>query len=237
MWFAIAVIFTIVMMVVTRRQWNPSGEILIIPVLTKNLARFFLVGIFAAFILTFLTDTVVIVPAGQRGVVFDRLRGGVQEKNLNEGLNFVIPFVQEATLFDVRIQKVEFDATAASKDLQFVRTKVALNYNPIATEVQDIYKQYGLSYAEKVVHPAVQEAVKSATARYTAEELITKREEVKDQIQDILSKHVARAHLKLVETYITDFEFSPEFARAIEAKQIAEQDALKARRDLDRVKI
>jgi regulator of protease activity HflC (stomatin/prohibitin superfamily) len=236
MWFILAVVFVVVMLVLTRRQWNPRADEIDIPVLTRKLAKYFTVGLLVAFFMTFLEDAVVIVPAGHRGVIFDRFKG-IQSKQLNEGMNFIIPFAQEATIFDVRVQKVEFDATAASKDMQSVRTKVALNYHPIPEEVPNIFKQYGLGYGDKVVHPAVQEAVKAATARYTAEELITKREEVKTQIHEILTRHVGQAHLRLVETYITDFEFSSEFAHAIEAKQIAEQQALKARRDLDRVKI
>ncbi len=235
MWFIVAAMFVVVMMALTRNQWNKGTEIDVAQ-MTRNLAKFFVMGIGAALIVTFISDSVVIVPAGHRGVIFDRFKG-IQSKQLNEGMNFIIPFLQESTLFDVRVQKVEFEATAASKDLQSVRTKVALNFNPVPEEVPNIFREYGLGYTEKVVHPAVAEALKAATARYTAEELITRREEVKTQIHDILTKHVSQAHLRLVETYITDFEFSPEFAHAIEAKQIAEQQALKARRDLDRIKI
>lgn len=236
MWFMIAVIFVVVMMLITRTQWNPRGETIEVSALTRNLSKFFLIGIVIAFGLTFLQDSVVVVPAGHRGVVFDRFKG-LQQRALGEGMNIITPFVQDATLFDVRVQKVEFDATAASKDLQSVRTKVALNFQPSAELIAEIYKNYGLDYTEKVVHPAVQEALKAATARYTAEELITRREEVKTQIHDILAKHMLTANLTLLETYITDFEFSREFASAIEAKQIAEQQALKAKRDLDRIKV
>jgi regulator of protease activity HflC (stomatin/prohibitin superfamily) len=85
--------------------------------------------------------------------------------------------------------------------------------------------------------PAVQEAVKATTARFTAEELITHREEVKKIIQEIVDKYVAKVNIKVEELYITDFDFSRQFAEAIESKQIAEQTALKAKRDLDRIKI
>jgi regulator of protease activity HflC (stomatin/prohibitin superfamily) len=236
MWFLFAAIFVAAMMALTRRQWNPQGDTIDVARMTRNLAKFFTIGIVVAFALTFVGDTVVVVPAGHRAVVFDRFKG-LQTTPLKEGMNFIVPMLQEATLVDVRVQKAEFDSTAASKDLQSVHTKVALNFLALPDQVAEIYRNYGLGVTEKVIHPAVQEALKAATARYTAEELITRREEVKQQIHQILEKHMATANLKLVETYITDFEFSTEFARAIESKQIAEQQALKARRDLDRIKI
>lgn len=236
MWFVIAMLFVLVMMVLTRNQWFPRGAGLDVGQMLASFFKFFAVGIVGAFVLTFLFECLVIVPAGHRGVIFDRFKG-VQQKQLEEGFNLIIPFIQEATLIDVRIQKVEFDATAASRDLQSVHAKVALNCQVIPEKVSSLFQVYGVEYNEKVIHPALQEAVKATTARYTAEELITKREEVKNQIHELLQSHMSPAHLKLVETYITDFEFSPEFSRAIESKQIAEQQALKAKRDLDRIKI
>ncbi len=237
MWFTLAVIFVVIMMALGYKTWfSPREQLFHTDVFIRSLAKYFAIGLSVALLATFITDSVVIVPAGNRGVVFDRFKG-VRPVSLNEGLNMILPIVQDATLFEVRVQKVEFDATAASKDLQSVRTKIALNFHPIPEQVPEIYRAYGLGYTEKIVHPAVQEAVKSVTARYTAEELITRREEVKGHIHDQLVRHVGAANLKLVETYITDFEFSSEFAHAIEAKQVAEQQAFKARRDLDRIKI
>lgn len=235
MWFTIAVAYVAVMLALTRRSWI-DAENLDFPQLIKGLIKHSIIAFLGAMVLTVVQSSIVIVPAAHRGVIFDRLKG-IQSVQLNEGISFVIPLIQDVTFFDVRIRKAEFEATAASRDLQIVRAKVALNFGPVTEEVSAIYKDYGTEYTEKVVHPALQEAVKAATARYTAEELITKREEVKGQIHELLAKHMAPAHLRLVETYITDFEFSSDFAHAIEAKQIAEQQALKAKRDLDRVRI
>ena len=178
----------------------------------------------------------VIVPAGGRGVVFNKFNG-IKLTALGEGFNFILPWVEEVSIYDTRVQKVEFNATAASKDLQSVSTKVALNFRPHAAKVADIHRNVGVDYAEKIIHPAVQEAVKATTARYTAEELITRREEVKKQIHELLKSQMAPVNLDLEETYITDFQFSQDFAHAVEAKQIAEQEAFKAKRDLDRIKI
>lgn len=183
-----------------------------------------------------LGGSITIIGAGERGVVFDSV-SGVKPKALGEGINFVTPFVQSVIVFNVQTQKVEFEATAASKDLQNVATKVALNFNPTAESVPEIYQTYGVDYEEKVIHPAVQEAVKAITALYTAEELITKREAVKTGVQEHLAKMMTIAHLQLTQTYITDFKFEQAFSQAIEQKQVAEQQAMKAKRDLDRVKL
>jgi prohibitin 2 len=135
------------------------------------------------------------------------------------------------------VQKVEYDAEAASKDLQTVHTKVAVNFHPVAESVPALFREVGPGYTEKVIHPAVQEAVKASSAKYTAEELITKRDQIKASIQEHMRSVLQRNHVVLVEIYITNFEFSNEFSRAIEAKQVAEQRALQAKRDLDRIKI
>lgn len=181
-------------------------------------------------------DSVVVVPAGNRGVVFDQIHG-VQQYALNEGVNFITPFIQKVILFDVRVQKDESEASASSKDLQMVSTKVALNLKLNPKNVFAVYQQVGPSYLQTIVHPAIAESVKAITAKYTAEELITRREEVKNGIAELLAHHLDKSNIELVNTYITDFAFSRGFSESIEAKQIAEQTALKAKRDLDRVRI
>lgn len=190
-----------------------------------------------AVVLQVIVSGVVVVPAGHRAVVFDVLRGGVKPVALGEGLNFIVPFTQEATVIDIRVQKAEYDAEAASKDLQTVHAKVAVNFHPEANTVPNLFREVGVGYTEKVIHPAVQEALKASSAKYTAEELITKRDQVKQSIQEHLRGVLTRSNINLTETYITNFEFSNEFSRAIESKQVAEQRALQAKRDLDRIKI
>lgn len=235
MLFVLAVFVVVVLMALSYKSWLNDKD-LNVREFTVRLAKYFIISIFIAFILTFAKDAVVVVPAGHRGVIFDKIHG-IRQVSLNEGVNFIIPFMQEATLFDIRIQKAEYDSAAASKDLQIVHTKVALNFHPVADKVHELYRNFGVDYAEKVIHPAVQEAVKATTARYTAEELITRREEIKKNIHDLLKAQTKQATLEITETYITDFDFSAGFAQAIESKQIAEQQALKAKRDLDRVRI
>lgn len=189
-----------------------------------------------AVVLVLVSSTVVIVPPGHRGVVFNRV-SGIKPAALNDGLNFVVPILETTVLMDVRVQKDSYDATAASKDMQIVHTKVALNYRPVPEAVPKLYSEVGVAYSDRVIQPAVQEAVKATTARFTAEELITHREDVKKLIQELVEKYVSKVNIRIEELYITDFDFSRQFAEAIESKQIAEQTALKAKRDLDRIKI
>ncbi len=181
-------------------------------------------------------NSVHIVPAAHRGVKFNILSGLVPIA-YGEGLAMKIPFVETFIDIDVRIDKVEHQVSAASKDLQTVGTTVALNFRPDPDRVMNIYQSIGLSYRERVIDPSIQEAVKSVTAQYTAEELITRREEVKDKIQSVLDEKLRPEHIIVVAVNLTDFQFSEVFSSAIEQKQTAEQLALKAKRDLDRIRI
>jgi prohibitin 2 len=176
-----------------------------------------------------------IVGAGERGVVFNQLGG--QLRILPQGFHFVVPMVERVIKMDVRIRKSDTRATAASKDLQTVATEIVLNYHLFPEKVDKIYQDIGLEYEKRIIDPAVQEIVKGVTARFTAEELITKRQHVKDEIKTALHQRLMASNIFLDELNITDFQFSKGFNEAIESKQTAEQLALKAQRDLERVKI
>ncbi|MGD9677557.1 MAG: prohibitin family protein [Vulcanibacillus sp.] len=177
----------------------------------------------------------VIVEAGHVGVVVQL--GAVQPVALEEGLHFKIPFIQEVVQVEVRVRKTESQQTAASKDMQIVTTTVAVNYHLINEQAADLYKRVGLSYNERIVDPAIGEAVKAVTAQYTAEELISKRSEVSAKIKESLSAKFSSYNISLDEINITEFKFSEEYNNAIEQKQIAEQNALKATLDLQRIEI
>jgi regulator of protease activity HflC (stomatin/prohibitin superfamily) len=174
------------------------------------------------------------VDAGERAVV---LRFGAVKSTVAEGLHFKAPFIDSVVKIDVRVTKAETETESSSKDLQIVRSEIALNYHPDADKVGEIYKDIGLRWEERVVDPAVKETFKAITAGYTAEELITRRAEVSDAIRQDLSEKLAKYHLIVEALSITDFAFSKAFNAAIEAKQIAEQQALKAQRDLQRIKL
>lgn len=176
------------------------------------------------------------VGAGERGVVFSQF-GGVGDLVLDEGLRFKVPFIQDIIPIDVKIQKSETAVAASSKDLQMVSSTIAVNYHVLPEAANKVYQEVGLSFKERIIDPAVQESMKAATAQFTAEELITRRGEVSIQIKDMLSSRL-RTHSILVDEFnIVDFSFSAVFNEAIEMKQTAEQSALKAQRDLDRIKI
>ena len=210
------------------RSW---GRVTIPQLVARGLGSFVILIVLAN-----LAGAVLIVPAGHRVVVFDKFTG-VKPNALGEGMHLIIPFLQDAVRFDVRVQKTDVKANAASKDLQDVSTELVLNFRPNPEKISTIYQHFGTEYADKVVTPAVQEVVKAVLATYTAEEIITKREQVKSEVHKQLKEMITRADLELEETYITNFAFSEAFAHAIEQKQVAEQLALKANRDLDRIKI
>ena len=177
-----------------------------------------------------------IIGAGERGVVFSTF-GGVKEGVRGEGLQFKVPFIQTIIPIDVRIHKAETDASASSKDLQTVQSRIALNYHIAPSEASKIYQEVGTLYKERLIDPSVQEAVKAVTAQFTAEELITRRADVSVLIKEMLSDRLVPHNILVDEFNIVDFNFSSVFNQAIEAKQTAEQDALRAERDLDRIKI
>jgi len=198
----------------------------------KNFIAF---GIVIVFLVILALDAFVIVNAGQRGIVLQL--GAVRPIVLTEGLHFKIPFIQDVIPVEVRVQKSQSEQTAASKDLQIVTTTVAVNFHLDPNQVNKLYQNVGLSYGERIVDPAIGEAVKAITAQYTAEELISKRSEVSAKIKETLSSKLATYYAVLDEINITEFKFSQEFNNAIEQKQIAEQQALKANLDLQRIEI
>ena len=175
------------------------------------------------------------VGPGQRGVVLNF--GAVQDNVLGEGLHFRIPVVQEVILLDVRVQKVVTDTVAASADLQDVTSSIALNYHLVPAKANIVYQTIGASYKERIIDPAILEVVKAVSARYSAEELITKRPQVSEAMRMSLTDRLKEYNIAVDAFSIVAFSFSKVFAEAIEAKQTAEQLALKARRDLERVKI
>jgi len=200
--------------------------------MSKGLITF---GLVALILLIVMLNAFVIVNAGQRGIVLQL--GAVRPVVLTEGLHFKMPFIQDVVHVDVRVQKSQSDQTAASKDLQIVTTTVAVNFHLEPSQANKLYQNVGLAYGERIVDPAIGEAVKAITAQYTAEELISKRSEVSAKIKETLSLKLATYYMILDEINITEFKFSEEFNNAIEQKQIAEQQALKANLDLQRIEI
>jgi regulator of protease activity HflC (stomatin/prohibitin superfamily) len=189
--------------------------------------------------LSLLGTTYVIIQAGHVGVV--KRLGAVQTEALAEGFHFKRPFMDEIAQVDVRLIPINTRATAASKDLQTVTTEVNVAYSVNGTLAPKIYRSIGdaSSVAASVVAPAIQESVKAVTAQYTAEELVTKRAIVKQAIQQAITTFIDHTldekgidhGVELANVAITDFAFSQEFDRAIEAKVKAEQEALRAKNE------
>ncbi len=164
-----------------------------------------------------------IIDAGERGVV---TRLGAFSRTIDPGFHIVVPVVERVTKFEVRTQKEQTEASAASKDLQTVNATVAVNYNIDPARVSDLYVNIGTDYKARVIDPAVQEVAKAVTAKYTAEELLTKRALVTEEIHSLLSERLGSSDIEVTAVSIVNFNFSPTFNAAIEAKVTAEQDAL-----------
>ena len=198
----------------------------------KKITTYMVIGLLAFMIIFGSFGT---IGAGERGILLQF--GAVQDKIFQEGLYFKIPFVHKVVKIDVKIQKDEVAASASSKDLQIVTSKIALNYHIAPASVNKIWQEIGKDYNTRIIAPTIQDGVKAVTAKFTAEELITKREEVKEQIKANLAERLLTHSIIVDEFNIIDFYFSPAFNAAIEAKVTAEQLKLKADRDLERIVI
>jgi len=188
----------------------------------------------ALILLVLIFSTVGTVNAGERGILVQF--GAVTGKVFDEGLYFKIPFVQEVVIADVKVQKSEVGADAASKDLQVVNSRVALNFKVDPNKAANLYQDVGRNYEDRLISPSLQESVKAATAKFTAEELITKRSEVREEIKRNLKEKLEPHGILVDEFNIVDFSFSPSFNHAIEEKVTAEQQALAAKNKLEQVK-
>ena len=182
-----------------------------------------------------LLNSFVVVPAGHTGVVMQF--GAVSDTVLTEGLHLKVPFVTQVVQMDNRVLKTEVNSASASKDLQTVNSTIALNYRVDPLNSAELYKNVGVNFENVIINPAIQECVKAVTAKFTAEELITQRQIVGDQMKTLLQEKISTYGLDIEVFNIITFEFSEEFNAAIEAKQTAQQNALKAEQDLARIKV
>lgn len=201
----------------------------------KQVSRLVITGVAALIVLFVLFRCFTIVEAGHRGVVLQL--GAVQTQVLEEGMHFKIPFIQTVVPVEIRVQKAESSQVSASRDLQTVTTTLAVNYHLDGSTVNNLYQTVGMDYKVRIVDPAISESLKGVTAQYTAEDLISKRSEVSSKVKEALTAKLGLYNMVLDEINITEFKFSEEFDRAIEQKQIAEQQALKSKLDLERIKI
>jgi regulator of protease activity HflC (stomatin/prohibitin superfamily) len=164
--------------------------------------------------------SVFVVPAGSVGVV---TRFGAISRVAQPGISMKIPIVDGVYLMSVRTQKDEVSASAMSANLQVVTSTVAINYHLDGKYAIDVYQNIGINYADIIIAPALQNTFKSVTAKFTAEELITNREAVRLEAENELTERLAPYHIVVENFNIVNFDFSPEFQAAIEAKQVAQQ--------------
>lgn len=189
-------------------------------------AGYLVLGIAAIIILIILISSVTFIQAGNVGVV---TRFGAVNRVVYPGIILKIPVIESVTPMDTRTQKDQVDAQSASKDLQTVRSTIAVNYHLQGSQAVTVFQNIGIDYQDKVIAPAIQETFKSITAQYTAEELITKREHLREQAQDSLTKKLAGYFIIVDNFNIVNFEFSVDFNNAIEQKQVAQQNLERAK--------
>jgi prohibitin 2 len=176
-----------------------------------------------------------VISAGHTGVQVTL--GEVNPNTLSEGVHFVNP-ISNVKNVDVRLQRANLNnASAGTKDLQQVHTDIVINYRMNAKKVPHIFKEFGLDVDTKVLGPAMNESFKSVTGHYTSEELVTKRQEVSDTIQQRLAEKLAPFDITVQNISLVNFGFSKSYQDAIEAKVIATQQKQKAEQDLERIKV
>ncbi len=170
-----------------------------------------------------------IINAGERGVVMRF--GKVQDTVFDEGIHLIIPIVTTVRRITVRIQRDDVQAEAFSRDLQYIETDIAVNWHIEPTTVNKIFQEVGdqAEVVRRIISPAVSEVVKAATAKKTAEEIIAKRTELKDEIDNQLKERLSTYGVVVDDVSLVNIDFTEEFANAIEAKQIAEQEAKRAK--------
>jgi prohibitin 2 len=182
-----------------------------------------------------ISESVVIVQAGHRGVVL--YVGAVEKRVLGEGLHFIIPFAEQVIQLEVRTLKFQADASAASNDLQEVATVIALNYHIDPNDANIVYQQLGADYADRIIAPTIQESVKASVAKFNAEELITKRETAKAVIAQAIRNTLSARNIPVETVFITDFRFSEAFANQVESKVVAFQKYLTEQNNLRAVQV
>lgn len=187
-----------------------------------SFAQRFAIPLGAAFLVA--QSSLVSVYGGQRAIIFDRFQG-VKEQPLGEGMHIVIPWLQRAILYDVRVKPRNISTTTGSKDLQMVTLTLRVMSRPDVQHLSKIYQGLGLDYDERVLPSIGNEVLKAIVAQFDAAELITQREVVSSRIREDLLKRAREFNIVLEDVSITHLVFGQEFTKAVEQKQIAQQNA------------
>lgn len=163
--------------------------------------------------------------------------GKIVDSSLQEGFNLKIPYIEKIVKVNIKVQKVELTTESSSKDLQTIQTLLAVNYNVDKEQAPTLYKNVGEDYEQIVLIPAIQESIKAVMSQFTAEETITKRNEVSDLCLQEIQNKVEKYGINIDDFNIIDLDFSEEYSKAIEEKQVAEQKVLTAKQQLEKSKI
>jgi regulator of protease activity HflC (stomatin/prohibitin superfamily) len=202
---------------------------------SKNIRNYITLGLIVVLGLIIVFNGFTTVQSGFVGV--KKTLGKLDSGYLSAGLHFKIPFMQEIILVNTQVLKSETQAAASSKDMQTTHTSIVVNYRVDEAKASNLLSTVGPSYANIIIAPAIQEVLKATTSRYSAEELVTKRETVAVGIKEGLEKKLVKYDLIVTDISITNFEFEKAFNDSIEAKQVAAQQAIKAENDLRRIEI
>jgi len=165
------------------------------------------------------------VDGGERAVMFDNLRGGILPDVIGEGTHIKVPIIQRPVILDVRTKPREILSVTGTKDLQMVNLKLRVLWRPVIKKLPQLYRELGTDYDERVLPSVGNEVLKAVVAQYNAEELLSKRAEVSERIKTEMMKRAEHFHLTLDDVAITHLTFGREFMTAIEAKQVASQEA------------
>jgi regulator of protease activity HflC (stomatin/prohibitin superfamily) len=219
-------------MTTVTRDYDPND-------LARHARPLAIYGIAALIVLILLFGSFFTVPAGYCGVL--TTFGAASQNVLAPGLHFKLPLVQSVVRMNVQVQKNQLTEHAASLDLQDVETTVATNWNIDDSDASWIYQKIGMEPAlnDRIIQPVVSNAVKAVVAHYNAEELVTKRDQVRMQIEDLIRNNLKPYHVNVdvAGVSITDFQFSADYASAIEQKQVAQQRAQQAEYELQQAKV
>ena len=203
--------------------------------LSKKGKRTIILSIIGLFLFITLLSSFTTVRSGEVGL---KVRfGKIVDNSIKEGINFKIPYIEKIVRVNIKVQKVELDTESSSKDLQTITTKLAVNYKVEGDKASNLYKTVGNSYEETILVPAIQESIKAVMSEYTAEQTITKRNEVSDKCLEEIQGKVGKYGIHIAEFNIIDLDFSQAYNQAIEEKQVAEQKVLTAQQELEKAKI
>jgi regulator of protease activity HflC (stomatin/prohibitin superfamily) len=189
--------------------------------------------IFFFVVLPILFFTWTIISPGERGII---VRLGNINRVIDPGIHLKFPYIESVKVFDVKTVKMEVKTLAYSKDIQTVDAGLVLNYHLLPDRVNFLYQEIGMDYEVSIIDPAIQESVKAVSAQFTAQDLVEQRAKVKDEIKKLLSERLSGRNIIVDELSITNFDFTDEYEKAVEAKQVAQQDALQAKNKLEQVK-